>query len=142
MRSKTTKKSRKTLKMQARRLRFLADFGVASGAGIRDSRLILGHLNRHGAYQFIKVVRHIWAVEGHYSGFITAQMIVAGRNDVPDIIAVEAGDNRARTSCAEEIFDAQRQLATEIARSGNPEGVVQAKGLDEASVGVVKQVGS
>ena len=92
---------------------------------------VLGHRPDH----FIKILRHIRSKERHQPRLVSVQMIVARGNHVADIIPVETCDHNAAASDPEEIFYAQRQLAAKIARSRNPDRVVEAKRSEERRVG-------
>src|SRR5437764_12636438 len=85
-------------------------------------------LQGQGADEFVEIIRDVRAEEGHEPRFVAVEVIVAGGNDVADVVTVEAGDNRIEAPGVQEIFDAQRELAAEVTGGGNPDGIVESKG--------------
>ena len=78
-------------------------------------------------------MRDAGAVEGHDTGFVAGEVVVAGGDDVADVVAVEAGDDGVEAALAGLGFEVEGEFAAEIAGGGNPDGAAEAKGLRKLS---------
>jgi hypothetical protein len=79
-------------------------------------RLLQSQLHRQPPRQFVQIIRHIWSIKRHQPRLIAIQMIIAGRNDVADVIAIKTRHHSRKATRAEHIFDADGELAAVIAR--------------------------
>ena len=78
------------------------------------------------AREFHQVVRHLRTEEGHHPRLIAIQFVIPARDDVADVISIEAGDADSDLPRAEGILELNGQLAAEIAWCANPNSIVQA----------------